>query len=377
MKENTPEKDVTQLRSDRSRARMRKAMFFALAASMFSVLINVSRYPGVAQAFHPLLLFVLPVLPGAWFGVAALVVLILIAVAALVYLASSFLDSPNARGWAKVQIYEGIFTIVLLLLFLGSLSLFFLNPEPALQSINLVPNIGPPFGCTTATDMYQLATCNLASFNLLTFSMFATLYYATQYAAFAPGFSLSYSKQFATNVEISAGASLTSILPFSAETSFPIGYSALLTLLMLNQVLVILAASSLFWFVFFITLGLIARAFGFTRSFGGAMIALGFGLGFVYPLLINITYGYINFQLNNPPVNGQTLATEIYGSIFVLALGQGGAISGQWVFQLGAMIAGLTFIPFLNFTVVDAFIIDFSKAMGEQLNFMSLLVGVI
>ncbi|EQD57918.1 hypothetical protein B2A_04611, partial [mine drainage metagenome] len=39
--------------------------------------------------------------------------------------------------------------------------------------------------------------------------------------------------------------------------------------------------------------------------------------------------------------------------------------------------AGLTFIPFLNFTILDAFIVDFSKVMGEKVSFMALLSNLV
>jgi len=59
-----------------------------------------------------------------------------------------------------------------------------------------------------------------------------------------------------------------------------------------------------------------------------------------------------------------------------LIFGQGSP-SGNWVFPFGLAIAGLTFIPFLNFTIVDAFIVDFSRAIGEKIDFMTLLLGII
>ena len=58
-------------------------------------------------------------------------------------------------------------------------------------------------------------------------------------------------------------------------------------------------------------------------------------------------------------------------------IGGSGFAAGPWVFAIAAVVAGLTFIPFLNFTIVDAFIVDFSKAIGERLDFMSLLIGVV
>ena len=39
--------------------------------------------------------------------------------------------------------------------------------------------------------------------------------------------------------------------------------------------------------------------------------------------------------------------------------------------------AGLLLIPFVNFLIIDVFIIDFSKVIGEKMDFMKILTGII
>ena len=119
----------------------------------------------------------------------------------------------------------------------------------------------------------------------------------------------------------------------------------------------------------------IARAFGFTRSFGGTMIALGLGLGFVFPLVMSITYGYLDMQIIQlgcaAGLGGctGTLFSSMVSAFAGLITGSGLLLNGSWIYQLAALGAGLTFIPFLNFTLVETFVADFSKAIGEKLDF--------
>jgi hypothetical protein len=324
-----------------------------------------------------------PLQPGIWIVVAGIVVLALIGIAAIVYALSGPLDSPNARGWAKLQIYEGILALVLVSVFVVFSYLFLLDPTNALTSVGLMTPTSP---CATSagTDMYSMATCEIASFNGYSFQLFQALLAATIYLSYTPGFSLSVTLGgSSSNLQVTMAAFMDSLIPISAEVSLGFAFSGFLFLFLLNQLQVLLLSGALFWLGFFVSLGLIARAFGFLRSFGGAMIAMGLGLGFVYPLITLVTYGFLNVQLFNPalPQGAATLGADIYQTIIAIAL-QGAGIAvptptTSWVFPIGIALAGLTFIPFLNFTIVDAFIVDFSKAIGERLDFMSLMVGII
>jgi L-asparagine transporter-like permease len=45
--------------------------------------------------------------------------------------------------------------------------------------------------------------------------------------------------------------------------------------------------------------------------------------------------------------------------------------------EIGYLLAGLMVMPIINIVIVDVFIIDFSKAVGEQMSFSQLFKQVI
>lgn len=379
-------KNGTKSKMPAKAAARRKAKMSVAAVAIIAVLLTTT-FSSVASARPSGLIALqeaLPIVPGTWLGIAFLLVLILMAIAAAVYMLSSILDYPGARTWARLQIYEGVLTIALLLIFLAFAYIFFLNPVPALQSVHLIDTSNPIYSCAAATDIFTAGTCNLAVFNDFSYAVFEATFYAAIYLSFVTGIRWTLTFGGATNAQIQAGAGLDSLVPVSVDSSISVIFSAMLTLFFLNQLQLLILAGSLFWFSFFVTLGLVARAFGVTRTFGGAMIALGVGLGLVYPIVVTITYGFLNFQVGTSGFTGDQLLNDIFTSMLALvacpatqSLGGSCLPSGQWVFQLAVAIAGLTFIPFLNFTIVDAFIVDFSRAIGERLDFMSLLAGMI
>jgi hypothetical protein len=323
--------------------------------------------------------YTLPILPTTWISIAIAAVLTVIAIAAIVYMLSGILDSPNARAWARLQIYQGILSILLAVIFLSFVYFFLLNPQPALKAVNLLPmttQFTSEMDCSTAFDMFSIATCDVAVFNHFAFGLFETVYFVTTTLGFTPGINGAIALKI-ENLQFSTGAGLPSFVPFSAETQLSVLFSGLLILVLLNQIQALILSGSLLWLAFFVSIGLVARAFGFSRTFGGAMIAMGLGLGLVYPLVVTISYGFINVAItNSPDASTGALAIDMFGALIYLVFGQGAA-SGEWLFPLGAAIAGLTFLPFLNFTIVDSFIVDFSSAIGERINFMSLLIGLV
>jgi hypothetical protein len=50
---------------------------------------------------------------------------------------------------------------------------------------------------------------------------------------------------------------------------------------------------------------------------------------------------------------------------------------GNIISYAGIVLLGISLIPLLNFLIVDTFIIDFSRAIGEKVDFMSLLTSII
>ena len=160
----------------------------------------------------------------------------------------------------------------------------------------------------------------------------------------------------------------------------------ILTFLIVNQLQVIMIASSIFFLSVFITIGLICRLFGFSRTFGGLMIALGLGFGLVYPLLITLTYGYIDVQLQGAAtVSAVQTAINVFdiafrGIITTLTSGANAPSplpSTQTLTLSGDFIMGFTVVPLINFLILDAFITDFSRAIGERVDFMTLMTGLL
>lgn len=367
-----------------ARACVLRQLFLAMAALCVLPTVSYGASAASPRLVGALLLqTAFPVLPVTWFSFAFIAVLAVITVAAIIYQLSTILESPSARGWARLQVYEGLLSVVLLLVFAGILFIFAINPEGSFAQANLVSSNGQ-YSCVSAQDLFQLSICDLSRFNSFAFTLAQAMFYVSFYSGFVPGLSISGGLEVPpTSFTFGASAGIPSFLPLSLSNSFSTGFAALLTLDLLNQVQLILLSGCLLWLSFFVTLGLIARTVGFMRTFGGAMIALGLGLGLVYPFLVSLTYGYIDYQLGASSTCGTYACTTVgfvqsimYDAIDTLIF-QGWAPQDGVIFQFGAAIAGLTFIPFLNFIVLDAFIVDFSQAIGERLDFMSMITGLI
>lgn len=337
-----------------------------LFASIF--LINNS-YAASSPAF--------PISVSNWEPIAFIAVLVVIAIAAFIYMLSRFMFNTRIEAWAKMQIYEAFLSFVILLIFVWISALFFSNPVPSFSSAHLVPT-----QCTSTDTLFQLSACDLSAFNSDVETYFQVFYWGQTILDFSPGVNVSIgaSSISATKLgSVSIGSDINSIFPKSQAEFLSVFFSAILVMLILNQIQLMLISSSLLFLSLFLVIGLVARIFGVTRTFGGAMIALGIGLGFVFPLLTAITYGFISTQIGTISaiaVIGQ-VAQAFYGIIATVVSNlfgfQNVFISGAFALNLGYIIGGLTFIPFLNFLILDAFIIDFSTAIGERMSFMSLM----
>lgn len=327
----------------------------------------------------------LPINPSSWIAVASLAVLVVIAVSALVYILSGIIISANARGWARLQVYQALLSIFLLIIFAFFSFLFFLNPQGAFGGLGLVPNDPTAPNCLAATTIHTLATCDLSIFNTASFQLANYIYWASYVGGALPGVDAKITP-IPEQQGLSIDFEIEGLVPVSAEDILSILYDTLIFMVLLNQIQLIILSGSLLFLFLFVTLGIVLRTVGLTRRFGGSLIALGLGLGLVYPLITAITYGFINNNANLSCLNSITCSLgTFFQAIFYLLftffatqspIPLGTPLSGLLV-QLGYLIAGFTFIPYLNFTIVDAFIADFSTAIGERMDFTSLLINVI
>ena len=98
----------------------------------------------------------LPITPFAWIPVAILAALVVIMIAAIVYMLSGIVRSDRARQWSRFQIYEVILSLLLIFAFASIAYMFFLNPQGLFGSqLNIVPCAGvsaQQSGCSSAAS---------------------------------------------------------------------------------------------------------------------------------------------------------------------------------------------------------------------------------
>lgn len=308
----------------------------------------------------------------SWYGIAMLLAIAVISIAALVYMLSKFVGSQNAALWARVQIYEALIGIVFIAILFGFYSWMLVNPQPTLGAIGLVPS-----QCTSASDIYALSSCDLGSFLSQSTDWFSFIYYVSYVWGLTGGFKASFTVPPGA---MKVSTSLSSILPASGEEMFAIVFDLLMPAIMLNELQMILLAAAPLMFGLLLAVGILAWMVGFSRRFGGTLIALAIGVGVIYPLLVAITYGFIEVKVSAfMPVILSQLALFLQGIL-------SGLLSLQFtnmtslvaaLFSSGSYVfAGLVLVPLLNFMILDAFVTDFSKAIGIRMTFMELIMNL-
>ncbi len=342
--------------------------------------------------------------PNIWFPIVMAAVLAIIAVVAIIYQLSPLLGRNDIRVWARAKIYDAFVTIILAIIFLSfSTLLVSVNPASAYNSAGLLPQLCNPSIATNIpsssniNDIYGISLCDMYQFNqyvgifsegIYLFSLVGGLNPSSVLKLPPPGGVVGY--PIAESVPVSGiGAALVfNAFPIVLVHQYIVpALGAYFLVVLTSQLLQILLSSSALLFSIFLILGLIARSFGVTKSFGGAMIAFGLGLGFVFPLMASMTYGFIDVVMTNAvsthmllnfynaltsvaliisPLLGAPLVLSNFAGIFTPLIIFGGLVS-----------AGLIFIPLLNLIVVDAFIVDFSKAIGERMDLFSILTRII
>ncbi len=347
----------------------------------------------------------------AWFPVVILAVLAVISILSVIYAIGPFIGSINSiRPWVKVKIYELLLSIILILIFASiATSLCTADPYDIFSSVGLVSSQCTPTSTSTpVSNLYSLAMCNMYQFNgyvgeFNEFIYLTVMAYAISPVVIAGPFALGSGTTTAGSGKgvgfqpipgSPAGAVFTTefmIDPASLLTKAnkfePFIINAMYVFTLLTQLQLILLAASPYLFAFFMAIGLIARAFGATRTFGGAMIAFGIGIGFIYPVMTSLTYGFLDHAIEHtsttsllaplvsPLITGIDIITGTYlGTALPAALN---SLVESIFMSIGLILVGVIFINLLNFMILDAFIADFSQALGERMDFLSLLTNVI
>ncbi|MGC9010931.1 MAG: hypothetical protein ACP5JN_02185 [Candidatus Micrarchaeia archaeon] len=321
-----------------------------------------------------------------WFPFAEIAALMIISVLAIVYMLAPLVGREDIRRNIKISIYQTLFAIVLILAFgIFATWLCSFDAESLLQSANLFYGVS---GAPSHANLYETALYDiyyftnqgpLANANNALFLVFWLINNGVEGSikVTVPGIS---------SLGIGDKISFSLSGPIGALTSY--ATTGLSWLFIMNDLQFILISASPIIFAIFLSIGLIARIFGISRNFGGGLIALGLGIGFVYPLMVSITYGFINTSYATlqgslfADVISNALGTEIQSQI--LNLLSGNAVSNILLSYIYSEVNlfGFTFtaaliLPILNLVVVETFVIDFSGAFGERMSFMSLLASIV
>ena len=347
-----------------------------------------------------------------WSGIAVVAVMTVVLAAAMVYMLASIIGSGSAKEWSKRQIYEALLSFFMLIAFLAFVYVFFLNPQNAFSGMNLVPTACSSSPGSTAnsapvpTNLFSLAACDLGTFNKNAYTLYFGVMDVNFLISSSPFYVLTYYPLTTVDENVSVATQFGGVSS-SVTNAFSFVMEAGGVALLATELQMIVLAGSIFFLFVFITLGLIARTFGFARSFGGTLIALGLGLGLMLPLLVAITYGYIDVQIQNSgfscsttnsnivagvqnPFNIATCFASSISSVFINGFSSGSSSSttttnpasgvappNGFLEFIAAIVTGLSFVPILNLIIVDAFIVDLSRAIGEQVDLFTLMTGFV
>jgi len=333
----------------------------------------------------------------AWFPITLIAATLIIVILAVIYLFAPLIGREDIRRNIGIMIYQTLFGIVLIMAFgIFATWLCSFNAESLLQNLHLIlvkipPGLTIPYNGnlyeTALYDLYLFTNYGaLANTNGLSSLLYLALNTGPSFKIqidYEPGVQY---LGVSEDVSFTASSILNSYMSYMNQ--------ALYWLFIINDLQFIIISAAPIIFAIFVSIGLIARIFGFSRNFGGSLIALGVGIGFVYPLMVSITYGFINVAysqlFNNIFMNtvANAFGTNLQSVLVRLAIGRitGGISTAVDVFLsliytivniVGFTATASLILPILNFVVVNTFVIDFSQAFGERLDFMSLLTSIV
>ena len=330
--------------------------------------------------------------------IAAVSVLAVTAGISLVYALSKLIKNQNLGAWSKTQMYEAFISLILLIAFASFAYILFINPTAAYSSAGLLPK-----SCISSANIYQLSVCDIGTFNSYALELNDYAIWIGYLYGFSPGIEFKYEGgiPFGAGVDnigsvnLTVSSKLDSLLPGSLDSLIGLGVEASIMGIAITELQMIILSGSILFLSFFISIGLISRIFGFSRSFGGGLIALGVGLGIIYPLIVTVSYGFIVNAISN---SWMSVVGSIPNFLLTLVIRLTDALTGNGLLNIPAVgvgsagilapffslfdvvgytIVGFILIPIINFIILETFITDFSRAIGEQVGFLVLLGGFI
>ncbi len=328
----------------------------------------------------------------AWFSVAAVAAVGILAILAVVYAIFKLMGRNDISVWTRVKIYDVIFSLILIIAFAYAANIIYTTPLGFLNTnLGIVPNecMGSMY------NIYSLSVCDMSTFNSFTGRLdFEQYFFLLIMGTVQPVLHLEVKFPF-IGFSGKLGSDLTFIDNSVSYKYLGSGVDAIYGFVLANDLQLIILSSAAVLFAILMSLGLVARIFGISRTFGGAMIAFALGIGLLYPILTIVNYGFINVGIDNayPPsiqfISNIFLAnvafgkavTPLYAAGVYLTYLLGGNLASvlpiYLMVYLGMVWIGLTLVPLINLVIVDVFIIDFSQAIGERMDLLSLLVRIL
>ncbi len=340
----------------------------------------------------------------AWFSVVVMAVFASMSVLILIYALAPLINASNIRSWTKNKIIDLLITLILVMAF-GTVSTLICssNPSSYFSSAGILPT-----ACSAplVNNIYAISLCDLNQFNTYTLQFNQYLYYALLLFSITPkvGASLSVGLSGTTalsslNPKLQVDTGMADLDPFGKTNKFD-GFAIplLYDFALLNQIELLLLAAAPLLFALFMAIGLIARSFEITRTFGNGLMAFAIGLGFIYPIMVSLNYGFMDYAVQNaltlglgPGVSATQLILPLANPVITFistitgfALGSSSPLGfaanliPEYLFvYIGLIIIGITIIPLLTFTIVTTFISDFSTALGERFDFGQLFISLL
>ncbi len=294
---------------------------------------------------------------GAWQNVIVTAVLIILLVCGLVYAISNAIAYRNLTVWAQSQMYEAFATLVFAFLIVGIVS-WMCGVDARIVGATCDPACGPN-GC--GCSVFKVADDYLSQFN----GEISKAWWAVAMANMAIAalsttvFSVGASGLGTT---IGLGPGLSQVSASMSSALIMIGIAQLLTIAQLE-----LLRLSAVLFVYLLPAGIVLRAFGITRGFGGGLIAIAIGFYLIYPLSIVFMYGLVDSQIHNQvggaPGGSDESTWQQQAS---------GPIVGWMCGLVGTILVGAAVVPFITFIIVVSFVRGLSQAIGEEVDVSNL-----